>query len=363
MKLDSLTLPPLGEDPKLSVVGERILVSDTDNTTFKGGRVGGRCAAATIAAASLRVETIAYGSCGDPALFGQHAIPIVYALSKANHAGWGVNALAIRISTLDQSPQSGYRVGPIIVTYPDGSDMRAEMTEGDGSLWIYTPLVGSHLRNGELLRVSLATGRVAERWKMPPITRALLATNKHGLWLAPSNESGFSEHATAAEKVAQGSLYHVTPGLPQPVRVFDVGAWGARWLVASGNEVWLARGRASRSPALWRFQGAGATRTLDGASTSGGIQDCGDLGDGPVTVMGSAGGILCVSNPNMNTERVQWLSAAGGHSTVVANVSTSGEWEFVDNAVIDKGAYFFVEPTERDSPEVGKPVIYRIAPQ
>jgi hypothetical protein len=363
MALGSETLPRLGENPLLSVGGNRLVVSDTDNTTFAGGHVHGTCTAATLDPTSLRVTSVAHGSCGDPALFAQHVIPIVYVPTRHDHPGWGVNPLAMRISVLDRSVPAGYRVGPVIVTYPDGSDMRAETIEGDDSLWVYAPVLAPQATDGELLRVSLTTGQVVERWRMPSIFRALLATNANGLWLAPSNESGFSENASAVERLGQGSLYHVSPGVNEPTRVFDVGGWGARWLVAHGDDVWLARGPASRTPTLWRFEGAKGDPTLRGARTAGGVRECGDLGDGPVTVMGSAGGILCVSNPNPDTEHVQWLGASGGRSSVVANIPTGGEWEFVDNAVLDHGAYYFVEPTPNDSPQSGRPILYRVAPR
>jgi hypothetical protein len=361
--LASRTLPALGAYPLLSVVENRLVVSDAENTTFVGGRVKGTCAAATIHPANLRVTSVAHGNCGDPALFAQHVIPITYVPSRQDHPGWGMNPVAMRISVVDRSAPAGYRVGPVILTYPDGSDTRAETIEGDGSLWVYAPLLGRQLSYAELLRISLTTGRVLERWRMPPIARALLATNKNGLWLAPSNESGFPQNASAIEKVAQGSLYHVSVGARKPTRVFDVGAWGARWLVAHDGSVWLARGRGGRAPTLWRFEGPKAIPTLRGAHTAGGVRDCGDLGDGPVTVMGSAAGIFCVTNPNPNTERVQWLGASGGRSSVVAQAPTAGEWEFLDNAVLDRDAYYFVEPTANESPQLGKPVLYRVGPR
>ncbi len=363
MVVGSLTLPALGGYPMLAVVGKRLLVTDAENTRVVDGRVRGSCAAASVDPATLHLVSVARGNCGNPALFGQHVIPVSYVPSIRNHRGWGVNALAMRISIADRSTASGYRLGPVIVTYPNASDTRAETIEGDGSLWVFAPTLGPRLSYGELLRVSLRTGRVAQRWRMPPITRALLATNKDGLWLAPSNESGFTEHASAAQKVAQGSMYHVTAGMRAPTRVFDVGIWGARWLVAHGHSVWLARGRASRPPALWRFAGPSATPVIRGAQTTGAVRTCGDLGDGAATVAGNTAGIFCLSNPNPNTQHVQWLSPTGGHSSVVARIPTGGAWEFADNAVVYNGSYYFVEPTGRTSPQFGRPVLHRVGPR
>jgi hypothetical protein len=199
-----------------------LIVSNQYNTSFAHGRVEGTCSAATVDAVTLRVIGVARGSCGDPALFGERVIPIVYAPTQRNAPGWGTNALAMRIATVDRAAPGGYRVGPIIVTYPDCSDCRAETIYGDGSLWVYSSMVGTRAKFGELLRVSETTGAVLERWKMPSLARALLATNFNGLWIAPSIESGWPAGATPSAKLADESLYRVTPGVRAPARVFDV---------------------------------------------------------------------------------------------------------------------------------------------
>ena len=149
--------------------------------SFADGRVHGTCAAASVDPLTLHVISVARGNCGDPALFGEHVMAIVYASSLRNHPGWGTNALVMRIATVDRAARAGYRLGPIIVTYPDGSDSRAETIQGDGSLWVYASTTGPRSKLGELLRISETTGRVVERWMMPPIARALLATDANGL--------------------------------------------------------------------------------------------------------------------------------------------------------------------------------------
>ena len=349
-------------------------MSDTDNMSFADGRVHGTCAAASVDPLTLHVISVARGNCGDPALFGEHVMAIVYASSLRNHPGWGTNALVMRIATVDRAARAGYRLGPIIVTYPDGSDSRAETIQGDGSLWVYASTTGPRSKLGELLRISETTGRVVERWMMPPIARALLATDANGLWLAPSNDAGFPTDASSSQKVAVESLYRVAPGMRSPERVFDVGQDGARWIVASDHSVWLDVGRPLGTRALWRFAGATATPTIRAAATLGPIRQCGDLGAGYVTVLGGSNGIYCVGNPRPDRQGVYWLGSAGGRSAVLASVPTSSKYEFMDNAVTYQGAYYFIDPPTpvfdilyggAASQIVGdKPaILYRVAPR
>jgi hypothetical protein len=310
--------------------------------SFAHGRVQRTCPAASVDPLTLRVISVAHGSCGDPALFGEHVMPIVYAPTRRNHRGYPYRE-RIRVATVDRAAPAGYRLGPVIVTDANGSDTRAETIQGDGSLWVYASMVNTRAKFGELLRISLTTGRVVERWKMPQIARALLATNANGLWLAPSNNSGFPMDASPSQEVAVGSMYRVAPGMRAPERVFDVGPDGARWLVAHNQSVWLDVGRPSGTPALWRFEGPTATPTIRAAAALGRIRQCGDLGVGSATVLGSANGIYCVNNLGPNSQGVYWLGSSGGRSTVVASVTTPG-YAFMDDAVIYRGAYYFIDP-------------------
>lgn len=360
MALTQRALPALGNDPVVAVAGSRLVVSDTGNTSVAHGRVTGVCAAASVSPAHLRVISVAHGNCGNPALFGERVMPVVYAPTMRNHPGWGVNALAMRIAVVDLSKPTGYRLGPVIVTYPDTSDTRAETIYGAGSLWVYAPMLNPRRRFGEVLRVSLATGRVVERWRLPQILRALIATDADGLWLAPSNESGYPVDAPPSARVALRSLYRVAAGARSPVRVFDAGPWGARWLVADGHSVWIDVGRANGRHALWRFDGRRATAALRGARARGGVRRCGDLGDQYATVVGSAGGIFCVSDPTAGTQLVQWLAPSGGRSRVVARLRTQSAYEFPDNAVLYRGAYYFVELGGGRPPSSERPMLYRI---
>lgn len=338
-------MPALGDFPLVSVAGGRLIVSDSENTRFSHGRVTGTCAGASIDPLTLRVVSVIRGNCGNPAVFGRRVIPVVYAPTQRDHPGWGTNALVMRIATADPAATGRYRLGPVIVTYPDCSDCRAETIDGDGSLWVYASMTGARSDSSVLLRVSETTGRVLERWRMPQITRALLATDADGLWIGPSIESGFPGNATRAQQVADTSLYRVAPDARAPHRVFDAGLDGARWLAAAGHTVWLDVGPVRRvsSPRLWRFDGPHATATVRAALTPGGTRACGDLGEGPVTVLGSATGVYCV-NTGSSSQFVGWLGRDGRRGAVVARASTPVRWAFADNAVTYRGSYYFIDP-------------------
>lgn len=377
--LVSRSLAALGQSPLLAVAGHRLVVSDTDNLSFVRGRVEGTCAAASVDPMTLRVISFVRGNCGDPALYGQRVRPIVYAPTWRASPGWGTNPLAMRIATVDRAAAGGYRLGPVVVTYPDCSDCRAETISGAGSLWVYAPMTGPRTgpgsRLGELLRISETTGRVVERWTIPSILRALLAIDANGLWVAPSTESGWPQGASRSERAAVGSLYRVAPGMRAPERVFDVGPEGARWLVANGQSVWLDVGWPSGTPVLWRFDGPAAVPAIRAAATLGAIRQCGDLGDGFATVLGGANGIYCVGNPEPQRQGVYWLGSSGGRSRVVASVSTSLRYESMDNAVTYQGSYYFIDPPMRvvfpyagdsvgQDTSVGQPAtLYRASPR
>jgi hypothetical protein len=375
MALASKDLPGLGQSPFVAVSEDRLIVSDTANTSFANGRVEGTCAAASVDAVTLRVVSLVRGNCGDPALFGERVLPIVYAPTLRNAPGWGTNPLAMRVATVDPAAPGGYRLGPVVVTFPDGSDSRAETIYGAGSLWVYAPMTGPRFKPGELLRVSETTGQVVERWKMPHIDRALLATDSDGLWVAPSSESGWPVGATRSEKKADESLYRVAVGMRSPTRVFDIGQQGARWLAAEGQTVWVdINNRPSRSPALWRFAGSMATPTVRDAPTPSAAAQCADMGEGPATVLASASGVYCVINPEADSQQVNLLDASGEHNAVVARVSTPMEWESMDDAVTYRGSYYFIDPGfdavfspaggESSGPgrDASPAVLYRIAP-
>ncbi len=135
----------------------------------------------------------------------------------------GLGGFAVRIAHVDPAARDRYTLGPIVMTYPQCSDCQAQWIYGDGSLWLYDTYTGSlSSPHGELLRISDATGKVAQRWAIPQNPRELLAVDADGLWFAPSVEGGEPRHTPASQMVRYESLYRVRPGAQAPVPVFKI---------------------------------------------------------------------------------------------------------------------------------------------
>jgi hypothetical protein len=130
-------------------------------------------------------------------------------------------------------------------------------------------------------------------------------------------------------------------------------------------------GRLSRPPGLWRFQGPTAKITIRDAQTPGGPGQCGDLGEGSATVLGTTSGLYCV-NSGTTHQSVNWLGPSGGRSTIVASVRIPSPYVYMSAAVIDRGAYYFIDPpttVSEDTYDVNPPelhyssMLYRVSPR
>jgi len=310
VSVSASTLPRAADYFSLAVVHGRLLVSggpdgslfDSGATTVMShGRPAGRCDAATVDPMTLRLSGFVRGNCGDPALYGERALPISYVYRGLPPQG-GTPTMAIRVATVDPSAPDGYRLGPVVATYPQCSDCGPQWIHGGDSLWIYDQFVAPRFtsQTGQLLRVSESTGKVVQRWSMPSIDRPLVAVNADGFWLAPSNESGWPTHTPQSQLIRYQSLYHAWAGARAPVRVIGLGGGGALWLVASGHTAWL---EANRNPLakLWRLNGMSGKPTLLGAYPAKSNQG-GEFGAGAPTYAGNAAiGIYYVASPDDNT--------------------------------------------------------------
>jgi hypothetical protein len=135
--------------------------------------------------------------------------------------------------------------GRLAFTYDDASDTRPEWTYGGGSLWLYDVATR---RGAQLLRYSLATGRLQQRLHFPVrLFRPVLAANDDGVWLMAATNGGVSGEATA-------SLYHVAPGATRPV-VLQRGARAALWMTTGAHSLWLETVTGTRTFTLWRYDG------------------------------------------------------------------------------------------------------------
>ena len=296
--VSSLVLPKAGDYFALASVGDRIILSggpdgslfpSGSTTSLSDGRAVGTCDAATVEPGTLKLGRVAHANCGDPALYGERVLAVSYLVAPAPGAS-GVGEFAVRIAHVDSGALDGYTLGPVVMTYPQCSDCTAQWIYGDGSLWLYDSFDGANttVTHGELLRIS-STGGVAQRWAIPGMTRALLAANSEGIWLAPSIESGAPLHASPSQIARYQSLYRITPGARTPVAVFNTGG-AARWLVAAGDTVWFETGYANQGTnayKLWRLQGGNARPTLLGHYPAN-VDESAELGESPPTHAGNS---------------------------------------------------------------------------
>lgn len=301
VSVSDATLPLRSGYYELAAIGNRLLLT--------GGAYGGSpltpgtCTATSVDPLTLKVTSTARGSCADPALYGRSVLPVSYVVDRHSP----LFQLALKIAIVAPLTRAGYRLGSIVVRYPQCSDCGIEWIYGDGSLWVYdpwaTPSMKMSARSGEMFRVSEQTGRVVQRWRMPTFSRSLLAVDDDGLWIAQSTFGGTPAPAqmTGTEARAYRSLYRFVPGMSVPDRPFLVGA-GGYWMVAAGHSVWIDASQSRGASHLWHLTGTPAHPALRARPVASG-DECYEMGEGqPSTVGDSQTGIYCVD-----------LTESGGH--------------------------------------------------
>lgn len=351
--VSSLALPRSGDFSSITIAGGRLIVSGTPGgyplispgypTTLVGGRAAGVCDAATVNPRTLVLGRLVRANCGDPALYGEHVLPIAYGVSRRSFA------MAVRIARFEPAAREHYQLGPIITRYQECSDCQINWIYGDGSLWIYNPL--AHVtRNptGELLRVSTRTGRVLQRWTMPEIVRALLAVDANGLWLSPSIESRVPGRLPPSRYKPYISLYRIAPGTRSPRRVLTVGGAGARWLVASGHTTSVDINDLDGYSTVWTL--TGTDRPVAGKALSNALVG-GEIGAGEPTVAGNNTiGFYNVELGN-GPERVLRINATGSQARTIAKIPapdvTSDEGSPIGVAL--DGSFLFLDPPTYNS--------------
>ena len=106
------------------------------------------------------------------------------------------------------------------------SDSAPTWIYGGGDLWLYE---WDNPGGIDLMRISATTGAVLQRLRMPKMGHTILAYNDDGLWISPSGETLQPE-----------ALYRVAPGATVATPVFHFAGEGfAKWIVASGDDVWV----------------------------------------------------------------------------------------------------------------------------
>ncbi len=365
----SVVLPRAGQFSSLAVTGGRLLLSGGSQgplsasgyqTALVRGRADGTCHSAVVDPRTLVVGPVTSANCGDPSLYGEHVLPIAYLLRRAGVNGAGVGTIAVRIARSDPAARDGYALGPVVTTYPQCSDCQAAWIDGDGSLWLYNPLLHPPHGAGVLLRISDRTGTVLERWSMPEIVRALLAVDANGLWLSPSIESGIPGPLPPSRRIPYESLYRIAPGARSPRRVLTEGGGDARWLVAAGESASAAIDTGHGTSAIWTFTGlearAHGPRIADAELDS-------EFGTGGPTVAGNdVIGFYSVALSDGH-ENVIEISPGGRTTRTVATVPSAGaspDDPAPTGATLD-GSFFYLDPPGDQPP--GRTELHRFTPR
>jgi hypothetical protein len=365
----SVTLPQKGDYFALAAVDNRIVVSGGPTgslfpsgsaTSLSHDRAVGRCNSATVDTRTLRLGRVTHANCGDPTLYGEQVLAVSYLIHPVPRThGTGVFAIG---------------------SYQQCSDCSAEWVYGDHSLWIYGVHKG-RLGDGpsELLRISDATGNVAQRWTFPTGDRELLAADDDGLWFAPSIETGTPLHPTKTQRIDAESLYHVTLGARRPTRELTVGS--ADWLVASGHTAWLesrtVTGRQRIKSTLWRVTGPRGTAFALGTYEHPFDQSV-EISANLITHAGNSKlGIFYVNPPNSSSlsnssEQIVRLDPNAAKQTVVIKdlqPANTSDMIGLPAAALGRSVYF-LDPQQLDYPGgnkapivQGRAVLYRITPK
>lgn len=335
-------------------VGGQLLLSGF--TLSRGGSI--TCNAAVVSPATLALSQVRSGSCDDPSLAGERVLPLI---TVERHVIWpagsGIATETVRIAHVTSSPP-GYRVGPVVMTFPQTSDTAAGWAYGDGYLWVYDPTSAA---GSELLRISASTGKVLQRLRAPQVYRPIIVADDDGLWLAPAGNSGGAGSA---------AVYRIVPGAAAALTAFRLPRPGyVVWMVAVGREVWLAASRGGTAGTLWRLRGDGSpighlvlARSLgiDAESQHAGQTVVGDSRDGLWTVLaGASGADQRIVRIDQRTGRPRAVATVAPHYGAPSGVPYPYPYRAV---TFDRSMYLLDPPTDAGTvdPAKGFSALYRI---
>jgi hypothetical protein len=213
--------------------------------------------------------------------------------------------------------------GRVLFRYEDASDTRPQWVYAPGSLWVYDVWTD---RGAQLVRVSLASGRIVQRVRMPKMFRPLLAADADGVWLVPATNGDLG--------TGPQPLLHVTPRATAPV-VVHRGGRAALWLVAHGHTVWMEQIAGRRTLSLWRFDGSKGRRLAPPRF----------IGVGAVWGAGSIWTVAASDHCTRND--VLRLDPASGRATRVARL-TAGSCDWLggqsQGLAFTDGSLFMLDP-------------------
>jgi hypothetical protein len=320
------------------------------------------CDAAVVDPVTLTLSDKRSGSCEDPALSGEPVLPIVTAEPRVPFfPNNGIATETVRISYRASVPP-GYRVGPVVMRYPQISTSSPSWAYGDGYLWLYDGTTG---QGSELLRISLTSGVVTGRVAMPNMPRPILAADADVVWIAP------------AVNGAGDTVYHLAPAANHATAVFKLTRQYVAWIVAAGHNVWLDTASGGKTQTLWRLTGASAKPTLRMTLRTSSLGNEVQAQRGGSVVVGDAAGGLWTAVPprSGNTQRIVRINPATGRLTTIAvitpaysapNAVAYGSYE----AVTLNGSMFLLDPPTGIgtgpggalTPPSGFSALYRITP-
>jgi hypothetical protein len=326
-----LVLPSSAGFDSVEPLGDRLLISGFDDQ-------GEGCRWLVVTPATLHIDASLQASCERPPIATEPFVPVEFPLRASN-------SLAVRIAR-PNADAARVSYGPVVMTFPDVSDTRAEFAYGPGTLWIYDVATrqGAGLR-AEVLEVSTTTGAVVRTVHVPKLYRPLLAADADGLWIADSPEGGDS---------APVPLYLLAPGASRP-RVVHRGGYAAFWLLAAGHTAWADIASSTRHPyvvrqEIWRVDGPAAPAHA--------LASADELTEpGPALAPG-AGSLWLITGVSSNgrfyachNQRVVRIDAGSGRQSVIATLELPGQPCDPDagvaygngaDAFVD-GAFFFLD--------------------
>lgn len=355
-----LDLSKSGRYTRISVVGGRIMLFSSAGPSLEFPSTSSTCSSAVVNPATLALSDVRRESCADPAVFGRSVIPAISIDRDLPARGGGPSAV-VRIAHVTRRTP-GYALGPIVMTFPAlayGETQPSWIYDG-GDLWLY-----DWVNRFDLLRISATTGAVLQRFDVPKIRTPLLAANDDGLWIAPFGESS-------------GPMYRVAPGATKPAAVFRFKSNGfAKWLVASGDSVWLDMQPrpVSESSTIWELRGPEAKHVWGkpaGKSVAGALEEetgptgmVGDRTDGLWTAVaaGRSGQEVIRMNPESGKLAPE-ATLATGYDQGEASPRFPGPQSWT--AALSGGSLFLLDPATSAGTGTkggsGFSALYRITP-
>jgi hypothetical protein len=282
VRVSTVQLP--GRYSVLATVGDKLLLtgppSDTD---LPGPDLS--CGSVVVDPVTLKVGKSYQASCADPRLWGEAVLPVFSVEQNVfwGHGSKGINTGEVRMTRLSRA-RPGYRLGPVVLTYPNASG-RPQWTTGDGYLWLYSGTSGPQ---AEVLRISLTTGAVLQRVTLPDIVRPILAVDDDGLWIAPAVNSFYS--------AGSDGIWRVGPGARSATLVRRLTTF-ADWVTATGHLLFAdIRDGSNPRTTLWRLDGPDGTVAFHRVPSP--LLEQAQVQYSTPVVVANSSGALCAVVPN-----------------------------------------------------------------